>query len=236
MKNSTDTSSLKIRVLVVEDHIALAQNMVDYFEGSNLELDFASDGLTALQLISTTEYDVIALDLGLPGVDGYDICTRLRQDLSSSTPVIIMSAEGQLSSKERCFELGADDYLVKPFKLKELELRILALHRRANQSNTPTINVGKLSYDPGSLTLQQTGEDNIELNGKAAEILELIMRKHPNYISYKELRYQIWGGRDIGTNVIRTHIYSLRKQISINDNSPMIETLHGKGVRLVCQK
>jgi len=228
--------SLKIRVLLVEDHIALAQNMIDYFQGSDLEIDFASDGLTALQLLSSNQYDIIILDLGLPGVDGYDICTRLRKDLSSSTPIIVMSAEGQLSSKERCFELGADDYLVKPFKLKELELRVLAIHRRANHSQTPTINVGTLSYDPGTLTLKRKGQESIELNGKAAEILELIMRKHPNYISYEDLRYQVWGGRDIGTNVIRTHVYSLRKLISARYESPVIETLHGKGIRLIEQK
>ena len=104
MNDTSANRSLKIRVLVVEDHIALAQNMVDYFDGSNLEIDFASDGLTALQLLSMNDYDVVVLDLGLPGVDGYDICTRLRQDLSSSTPVIIMSAEGQIASKERCFD------------------------------------------------------------------------------------------------------------------------------------
>jgi len=225
--------SLKIRVLLVEDHIALAQNMIDYFQDSDLEIDFASDGLTALQLLSNNQYDVIILDLGLPGVDGYDICTRLRKDLRSSTPIIIMSAEGQLSNKERCFELGADDYLVKPFKLKELELRVLAIHRRANHSQTQMINVGSLYYDPGTLTLQRKGHVNIELNGKAAEILELVMRKHPNYVSYEDLRYQIWEGRNIGVNVIRTHIYSLRKLISTHSETPTIETLHAKGVRLV---
>jgi len=209
--------------------------MVDFFDGSGLEIDFASDGLTALQLLSTNKYDIIVLDLGLPGVDGYDICTRLRQDLGSSTPVIIMSAEGQIASKERCFELGADDYLVKPFKLKELELRILALHRRASQSNTSTINVGKLTYNPGTLNLRLANEGTIELNGKAAEILEFIMRKHPHYVSYKDLRYQVWAGRDVGTNVIRTHIYSLRKQISEYSTTPVIETIHGKGVRLAAQ-
>jgi len=228
--------SLKIRVLLVEDHVALAQNMIDYFQDSNLEIDFASDGLTALQLLSCNQFDVIILDLGLPGVDGYDICTRLRQDLSSSTPIIIMSAEGQLSSKERCFELGADDYLVKPFKLKELELRVFAIHRRANQSQIPMVNVGAFSYDPGTLTLQSNGKDCLELNGKAAEILELIMRKHPNYISYEDLRYQIWGGRNIGTNVIRTHIYSLRKLVSEHFETLIIETLHGKGIRLIEHK
>jgi len=235
MNDTSANRSLKIRVLVVEDHIALAQNMVDYFDGSNLEIDFASDGLTALQLLSMNDYDVVVLDLGLPGVDGYDICTRLRQDLSSSTPVIIMSAEGQIASKERCFDLGADDYLVKPFKLKELELRIFALHRRASQSNTATIKVGSLTYDPGTLSLKLSGEGDIELNGKAAEILEVVMRKHPNYASYKDLRYQVWGGRDIGTNVIRTHIYSLRKQITEHSSTPVIETLHGKGVRLAAR-
>lgn len=228
--------SLKIRVLIVEDHVALAQNMTDFFDGSSLEIDFASDGLIALQLLSTNEYDIIILDLGLPGVNGYDICLRIRKDLKSSTPIIIMSAEGQFVSKERCFELGADDYLVKPFKLKELELRVLALHRRANQVDTPAVIVGDLSYDPGTFRLEQYGNGSVELNGKGAEIFELIMRKHPHYVSYQDLRYQVWSGREIGTNVIRTHIYSLRKQISSHFNTPIIETLHGKGIRLIDKK
>lgn len=117
-------------MLVVEDHVGLAENLSEYFENSHYVLDFASDGLTALHLIATHEYDVIVLDVMLPGLSGFDICHRIRNDIQCTTPVIMMTAKDQLKDKEEGFRAGADDYLVKPFDLRELQLRVNALYRR----------------------------------------------------------------------------------------------------------
>ncbi len=120
----------RIRLLLVEDHVALAQNLSEYFSDQRYVLDFASDGLTALHLIATNDYDVIVLDVMLPGLSGFEVCRRLRSDIQCGTPVILMTAKDQLDDKEQGFTLGADDYLVKPFNLRELQLRVEALHRR----------------------------------------------------------------------------------------------------------
>src|SRR3546814_93927 len=105
-----------IRMLIVEDHAGLATNLLEFFDNERYILDFASDGLTALHLIATNEYDVIILDVMLPGLSGFEICRRIRNDLHRSTPVIIMTSKDQLRDKEEGFTVGADDYLVKPFK------------------------------------------------------------------------------------------------------------------------
>lgn len=106
-----------IRMLIVEDHVALAENLFEYFDQQRYILDFAPDGLTALHLLATNQYDVIVLDVMLPGVSGYEICRRIRTDLKCNTPVIMMTAKDQLQDKEQGFSQGADDYLVKPFNL-----------------------------------------------------------------------------------------------------------------------
>src|SRR5690606_32793904 len=119
-----------IRMLVVEDHAGLATNLLEFFDDSRYVLDFASDGLTALHLLATNAYDVIILDVMLPGLSGFEVCRRIRSDLHCPTPVIIMTSKDQLQDKEQGFTVGADDYLIKPFDLRELQLRVDALYRR----------------------------------------------------------------------------------------------------------
>src|SRR3546814_19250349 len=108
-----------IRMLIIEDHAGLATNLLEFFEDKRYILDFASDGLTALHLVATNEYDVIVLDVMLPGLSGFEICRRIRNDLRSPTPVIIMTSKDQLRDKEAGFTVGADDYLVKPFHFRD---------------------------------------------------------------------------------------------------------------------
>ena len=108
-----------LNILIVEDQVALAENLFEFFEDSHFALDFAADGLTALHLLATNEYDVIVLDIMLPGLSGYEICRRVRQDLKKNTPIIMVTAKGTLPDKEEGFGVGADDYLVKPFEPRQ---------------------------------------------------------------------------------------------------------------------
>ena len=224
--------SKRLRLLIVEDHVALTQNLVDFFDDERYVLDFASDGLTALHLVATNKYDVIILDIMLPGLGGFEICRRLREDLHCHTPVIMMTAESQLESKQQGFEQGADDYMVKPFHLKELQLRVDALHRRSSGGEAQRLQAGEISFDLGSLMVQVEGQPPIELSGMAARIFEVIIRAYPSFVAYEELHSKLWGDREIDLKVLRTHVYTLRKQLQNSFGQPLIKTLHGRGYRL----
>jgi len=221
-----------MRVLIVEDNIALAQNLDDYFKGQNYILDFASDGLTALNLIANNIYDVIALDIDLPGVSGFEICSRLRSDLQSSTPVIMMTASGEIESKVEGFQFGADDYIVKPFQLRELQLRIDALYKRSNRSNSTVIKIENLTFNQGTLEVGLGGSQTVELSGMGAKIFQVMINHYPNYIPYDELRNKLWGDRELDVNVLRTHVYSLRKTLKEGLGKELIKTVHSRGYKL----
>lgn len=221
-------------MLIVEDHAGLAANLLEYFDDSQYILDFASDGLTAIHLIATNEYDVIILDVMLPGVSGFEVCRRIRSDMHCSTPIIMMTAKDQMQDKEQGFSVGADDYLVKPFNLRELQLRVDALYRRkAGFSKTPEIGIPGIHFNPGSFAVRMDNGEQIELSGTAARIFEELIKAYPDFISYAELQDRVWGEREVDMNTLRTHVYSLRKLLHETFHYPMIKTLHGRGYRLV---
>ena len=199
-------------------------------------LDFASDGLTALNLIANNVYDVVALDLNLPGVSGFEICRRLRLDLKSTTPVIMMTASGDLESKVEGFEYGADDYIVKPFQLKELQLRINALHKRSSMLSTSIIKIESLTFNQGTLEVSIDGFEPLELSGMGAKIFQVIISDYPNHILYDELRRKLWGDRELDIHVLRTHVYLLRKVLKDTFGQELIKTVHGRGYKLSIQR
>lgn len=224
-------SEVKPGLLIVEDHIELAENLFEYLGELGYSLDFARDGLTALHLLATNHYDVVVLDLMLPGVNGFDICQRIRRDLKCSTPVIAMTALGSVSDKEKAFEAGADDYLVKPFELKELVLRINALHRR-HTARPSALNAVELHFDPGTLEVSYKN-CKVMLSGIPSRIFELLIRSYPNFVDHESLRHYVWGNDyDDENNSLRTHIYSLRQTLGKAFGIDMIKTVYGRGYRL----
>lgn len=221
-----------IRLLIVEDHLALAKNLFEYFDQNHYMLDFASDGLTALHLLAVNHYDVILLDAMLPGISGFELCRCIRQDIACSTPVILMTAKDQTQDKEDGFTQGTDDYLLKPFNLRELELRVQALtQRKLNQHSL--LSAGKLSYNTGTLKVMMENHPPLHLTGNAARILEELMRTYPSFVSYEQLQNKIWHQRETDINTLRTHVYLLRKQLQQQFGASLIKTVHGRGFRLV---
>lgn len=218
------------RLLVIEDQKELAENIAEYFEGPRYLLDFASNGLTALHLLTSGDYDVVILDLMLPGISGQEICRRIRQDLRSSVPVIITSARGTLSDKEEGFMGGANDYLVKPFHLRELELRIESLLRRGAGAEI-ALQLDALKFSPDAGLVELEG-GQVSLGGIPARIFEHLMRSHPRSVSHQDMLTHIWGESEADANTIRTHIYSLRRQFQKGFGTPLIATVHGRGYRL----
>lgn len=223
-----------LRLLVVEDHKALAENLFEFFGASpRYMLDYAADGLTALHLLASQSYDVVILDVMLPGVSGFEICRRLRHDLGSATPVIMMTAKDQLADKEQGFGCGADDYLVKPFDLKELQLRVDALARRRGAEHTSQIQIPGLSYDLGRLRVHIPGHVPLDLSGTSARIFELLVKAYPDFVSYERLSEVVWADRDVDRNTLRTHAYGLRKTLQDHFGLTLIKTLHGRGYCLL---
>ncbi len=222
-----------LRLLIVEDQVDLAENLFEFLGEDRYCLDFAADGLTALHLLATQSYDVIVLDLMLPGVNGFDICRRIRQDLRCHTPIILMTSLSALNDKEKGFDCGADDYLVKPFELRELELRIEALHRRHSPPK-PILRAGEICFDPGTLEVELRGLKTA-LSGTPSRLFELLMRAYPNFLSHTALSDALWGGSRYGDtegNSLRTHIYTLRKSLQAGVGNGLVKTIHGRGYRL----
>ncbi|WP_148864329.1 response regulator transcription factor [Marinobacter fonticola] len=222
-----------LRLLIVEDQVDLAENLFEFLGESRYALDFAADGLTALHLLATHNYDVIVLDLMLPGVSGFEICRRIRNDLQCSTPIIMMTARGSMTDKEQGFEFGADDYLVKPFELRELQLRIEALHRRYSGPGQTGLVAGPVRFDPGTLRVDLAGQQ-AELTGIPARLFELLVRAYPNFLSHEALSETIWGhdGAGIEGHTLRTHIYSLRQTLQKALGHSLIKTVYGRGYRI----
>lgn len=226
------SNQASLRLLIVEDQTDLAENLFEFLGEDRYTLDFAADGLTALHLLATQSYDVIVLDLMLPGVNGYDICRRIRQDLQCQTPVILMTALSALTDKEKGFDCGADDYLVKPFELRELQLRIEALHRRYSPQR-PVLAAGDILFDPGTLEVQLHGLKTT-LSGTPARLFELLVRAYPSFLSHETLTDSLWGAHHGETegNSLRTHIYTLRKSLQTGVGNGLVKTIHGRGYSL----
>lgn len=219
-----------IRLLIIEDNPAIVENITDFLEPKGYILDFSMDGIGGLHLAVTHEYDVIVLDIIFMGMDGITLCQKLRQEAGKQVPVIMLTARDTLEDKLMGFDSGADDYLVKPFALKELEARINALSKRRT-TNTGILKVGDLEMDTGTLEISRQ-KTPIELNNTGILILRILMEASPNVVSRNELENRLWGDMPPGSDVLRSHIYTLRKKVDKPFEHPMIETIHGIGFRL----
>jgi DNA-binding response OmpR family regulator len=221
-----------LRILIVEDNADIAENIGDYLEKKGHVLDFAMDGIGGLHLALTHDIDVIVLDIMLPGMDGLTFCRKLRKEADNKTPVIMLTARDTLLDKLEGFDAGADDYLVKPFALEELAVRIGVLARRSGQISSTQLCVADLEVDIGKMQVQRA-ERKIELNRACLKILVMLMRAHPNVVTRQELEQALWGDEPPGSDALRSHIYALRSAIDKPFKHSLLETVHGVGYRLV---
>ena len=220
-----------LSILLVEDQVAIAKNIASFMEAKGYTLDFATDGKQGLQLALENFYDVVVLDLMLPGLDGWEVCREIRSRSNRHVPVIMLTARDSLGDKVKGFELGADDYLTKPFAMEELAVRCLALSRR-NQLNTDhKINIGSLCIDRKYQTVTRLNKE-IELHQIPFTILLSLAESYPRVVSRSELCHRIWGDDLTESDSLRSHIYQLRKQLDKPFGTPMIKTVHGVGFSL----
>ena len=218
-----------LRILIVEDNPDLAANLVDYLEAKGHLADATGDGVSGLHLATRNSYDVILLDLVLPGLDGVSLCRRLREEVGKLTPVLMLTARDALDDKITGLEAGADDYVVKPFELRELEARIKALARRS-QAASPRqkLRIGDLWFDTATFQVVRAGI-SIELPPIPLRILETLMRASPRVLDRAELERTVWGDTPPDSDSLRAHLHVLRNAVDKPFDKPLIHTLRGIG-------
>ncbi|MDO8932988.1 MAG: response regulator transcription factor, partial [Rhodocyclaceae bacterium] len=192
-----------LRILVVEDNPDLAANLVDYLSAHGHLADAAGDGLSGLNLAIRNDYDVVVLDLMLPGLDGLALCRRLRTEAGKLTPILMLTARDTIEDKIAGLEAGADDYVVKPFVLREVAARIKALARRAlGASPRQKLQIADLAFDTATFQVVRSG-CAIELPPIPLRILESLMRASPRVLSRDELERAVWGDTPPDSDALR---------------------------------
>jgi DNA-binding response OmpR family regulator len=220
-----------MRILVIEDNQDIAANLGDYLEERGHTVDFAADGVTGLHLAVVNDFDAIVLDLNLPGMDGLEVCRKLRQDARKQTPVLMLTARDALESKLEGFDAGADDYLVKPFALQEVDARLAVLLRRGKGPQSRILNVADLEYNLDTLEVRREGR-LLQLNPTALKILQSLMEASPSVVTRQELETRVWGEELPDSDSLRVHIHGLRAAVDKPFPKPLIQTRHGIGYRI----
>ena len=215
------------KIFIVEDNQDLRFNLVDYLEAKGYETDNIDDGLKALALLTLNRYDLIVLDVMLPGMDGFTLCHELRSR-GNDTPVLFLSARDTVQDRIEGLSKGADDYLVKPFSLAELNLRIQAILKRSQKTAGHVLRVADIEMNLDSYTVKRGGV-LIKLNPKAFQILKILMLKSPSVVSREEIENELWGDNRPDSDSLRTHIHSLRVALDLPFEKSMLKTVAGFG-------
>lgn len=217
-----------MKLLIVEDNHSLVVNLFEYFEARGHVLDAAPDGVTGLHLALTNDYDAIVLDWVLPRLDGVEMVRQFRDASATSTPVIMLTARDELPDKLIGFRAGADDYLTKPFAIPELEIRIETLVNRNNGSRSRVLEVDDLSLDLGTLHAKRAGVP-VRLYPACRKILEALMRAAPAVVSKQRLEHVLWGDAPPQADLLRSHLYELRKAVDGSFERKLIHTVAREG-------
>jgi DNA-binding response OmpR family regulator len=220
-------------VLLIEDHADIAEMVGAYLENREYIIDYAADGITGLHLAVSNRYDAIILDLMLPGMDGLEVCKKIRDDAKSDVPIIMLTARDTLEDKISGLDKGADDYLIKPFAIQELEARIRSLIRRhSGDIKKEILSVGELSIDTSTLKVQR-GDNELAITPIGLKILSVLMRASPAVVSRRELERQVWGDILPDSDTLRSHLYNLRKIVDKPFDKNILLTVQGNGFKII---
>lgn len=222
-----------MRVLVVEDNVDLSGNLIDYLSLKQCVVDAASNGRQALTLLSQNRFDVIVLDVMMPGIDGLEVCRQIRAQ-SLTTPVLFLTARDTLDDKLEGFAAGGDDYLLKPFAMDELYVRLLALCKRSLNQRGNRLEVADLVMDLDSHKVFRAGQQ-LHLNRSCMTLLKCLMQHSPDVVPRETLCYALWGDDLPDQDVLRSHLYGLRSVIDKPFATPLLHTIYGVGFRLMAQ-
>jgi two-component system OmpR family response regulator len=220
-----------VRVLIVEDEVKMAALIRRGLRSDGVAADVAVRGEDALWMAGSTEYDVIVLDVMLPGIDGFETCRRLRGE-AVWAPVLMLTARDSVEDRVQGLDLGADDYLTKPFSFAELSARLRALARRGPIERAAVLAVGDLHLDPASRRVWR-GDEDISLSAKEYALLEAFMRRPGHVLDRYQLLEQAWDYEyENRSNVIDVYVRYLREKIDRPFGVSSLETVRGSGYRL----
>lgn len=220
-----------MRILVAEDDVHLGPSLKKGLEGNHYAVDLAREGDEALLFGLTVPYDLIILDVLLPGLNGFDICQQLR-DQGKKTPILFLTALDGIDDRVNGLDIGADDYLTKPFAFRELEARVRALLRRESTTKTMELRFMDISLDMGTHEVRR-GERDIVLTSKEYMLLELLMRNPRQVLSRMMIAEHLWNvDAEHLSNVIDVYIRYLRRKLCENGEPNVIQTIRGFGYQL----
>lgn len=224
-----------MKILIIEDEAAIVKFLHAGLSAQMYTIDSASDGEQGLFLARTSHYDLVILDYSLPKLDGAGVLKEIRQD-GQNMPILMLSVRSELIDKETAFNLGADDYLTKPFLLEELLLRVRALLKRPPQIAKELIRLGNLTLCTKNKIVRRNGKE-IYLTRREFSLLEFLLRGQGQIISRSEILEHVWDyNADPFSNSIETHIASLRKKLRTDKQPDLIHTFPGRGYKLALEK
>ena len=221
-----------MRLLIIEDNRSIAANLTDFLTARGHVVDLAGDGIGGLHLALVNDYDAILLDLLLPGMDGLTLCRKLRDEPGRHPPVLILTARDSLDDKLLGLDAGADDYMVKPYALREVEARLRTITRRSQpQGHTRKLRVADLTYDMETYRVIR-GDRAIDLPPISLKLLELLMRASPKVVSREEMESAVWGDQPPDSDVLKAHLHVMRNAIDKSFERPLLRTVRGVGYQL----
>ncbi|MET8137072.1 MULTISPECIES: response regulator transcription factor [unclassified Streptomyces] len=220
-----------MRVLVVEDERRLAAALQRGLTAEGFTVDVAHDGNQGLWLALEQSYDVIVLDIMLPGLNGYRVCARLRA-VGSETPILMLTAKDGEYDEAEALDTGADDFLSKPFSYVVLVARLRALHRRTGRRLPPTLELGDLVIDPARRTCSRDGNE-VRLTTREFAILEYLARRAGEVVTKREILQHVWDSAfEADLNLVEVHVSAVRRKIDAPFGRSALETVRGAGYRL----
>lgn len=219
------------RVLVVDDDEDIQDLLFAALDDEGFIVDVAGDGKSGLQLIQDNEYDLVVLDINLPGLNGYALCRELRNHLHVSVPILMLTLRSSVDERVEGLDAGADDYLTKPFEVTELLARMRALLRRGRPTAGNVLKVADLELDMESKRAKRAGKE-IHLSPIHIKLLATLMRDAPNLVSRDTLATQIWGDEPPDSDALRAHIHTLRAAIDKPFEIALLKTVPKLGYRL----
>jgi DNA-binding response OmpR family regulator len=213
-----------MKVLLVEDDRLLGESLTEYLQSEGFITDWVYDPREVMDLLEVSRYDVIVLDLMMPHIGGEELIKAIREK-DKETPILVLTAKQRLEDKRTCFELGADDYLTKPFEMEELTLRLKALYRRKNPQDVVVIDEVEVCF---SKEMVKVKGKPISLSKKDWLVLKFLVENRGRFVSHEEILNYVWGDEPVGEDVVRAHIKNLRKLLP----EGFIKTMKGRGYRV----